>query len=82
MQQITVGSKYQIVIPKEVRNKIKGFKPGSKVMVKSLDEQTVAIKTEEKNWLQRTRGMMKEAWKGLDTTKYLEDLRNEWDQKP
>ena len=79
--QVTVGSKYQIVIPKEVRKQVKGIKPGSKVIVKSLDAQTVGIKTQKRNWLQRTRGMMKEAWKDVDTTKYLDDLRNEWDRK-
>lgn len=81
MQQVTVGSKYQVVIPKEVRNKIKGLKPGSKVIVKSLDKQTITIKKVEKSWLERTRGLMKDAWRGIDTTKYLEDLRNEWDKR-
>lgn len=81
MQQVTIGTKYQIVIPKEVRRTVKGLKPGSKVIVRRIDNKTIAIKTEEKNWLQRTRGMMKDAWKGIDTTKYLEDLRNEWDKK-
>lgn len=81
MQQVTVGTKYQIVIPKEVRKKIKGLKPGSKVRVSQVDEETVTIKTVKKNWLERTRGIAKEAWKGIDTTKYLEELRNEWDRK-
>lgn len=80
MYQVTVGAKYQIVIPKEVREKIKGIKPGAKVGVYSVNEETVAIKAEPKNWLERTRGIAKEAWKGIDTTKYLEDLRNEWDR--
>jgi len=81
MQLVTVGTKYQIVIPKEVRKKIKGIRPGAKVGVYPVNGETVAIKTEPKNWLERTRGMMAEAWKGIDTTKYLEDLRNEWDKK-
>ena len=81
MQQVTIGTKYQIVIPKEIRNKVKGLMPGSKVIVRRLDNETIAIKTEEKNWLERTRGMMKDAWKGIDTTQYLENLRNEWDKK-
>lgn len=79
MQQVTVGTKYQIVIPKEVRKKINGLKPGSKVAVFAERKDVITIKTEQKNWLERTRGMMKQAWKGIDTTKYLEDLRNEWD---
>ncbi|MBI4078803.1 MAG: AbrB/MazE/SpoVT family DNA-binding domain-containing protein [Candidatus Levybacteria bacterium] len=81
MQQVTVGSKYQIVIPKEIRRKIRDLKPGVKVAVHAQNNKTVTIKTEEKTWLERTRGMMKNAWKGIDTTKYLEDLRNEWDKK-
>lgn len=78
--QVTVGIKYQIVIPKEIRQKIKGLKPGIKVMVKLLDEETIAIKRIEKNWVEATRGIAKGAWKGIDTTKYLENLRNEWDR--
>ena len=81
MQLVTVGSKYQIVIPKEVRKKIKGIKPGAKLMVNGVSEGTITIKAEEKSWLERTRGIAKEAWKGIDTTKYLDDLRNEWDRK-
>ncbi len=82
MQQATIGTKYQIVIPKEVRNKVKGLTPGTKVIVNSLDSQTVEIKKVEPNWVERTRGIATEAWKNIDTTKFLEDLRNEWDRKP
>lgn len=81
MQTVTIGSKNQIVLPKEVRKKIKGLTPGQKVMVYSLNKNTIAIKVEEKSWVARTSGIAKEAWKDIDTTKYLEDLRNEWDEK-
>lgn len=80
MYQVTVGTKYQIVIPKEVRKEIQDIKPGTKVGV-YVSNGKVTIKPEQGSWLSRTRGMMKEAWKGIDTTKYLEDLRNEWDKK-
>lgn len=81
MTKVTVGSRYQIVIPKEVRKKIKGIKPGAKVEVYAMDIKTIKIEPEEKNWLERNRGIAAESWKGIDTTKYLEDLRNEWDRK-
>lgn len=81
MQQVTVGTKYQIVIPKEIRKKIKGIRPGAKLVVHPNGKDSIMITTEAKNWLERTRGMMKDAWKDIDTTKYLEDLRNEWDRK-
>lgn len=81
MQQVTVGTKYQIVIPREVRKKIKELRPGGKVSVHLVDKDTVIIKTNPKSWAERTRGIAKDAWKNIDTTKYLEDLRNEWDRK-
>lgn len=81
MQQATVGSKYQIVIPKDVRRKIKDLNPGDSVKVYTEDDQTITIKVTPKDWLERTRGIAKEAWKDIDTTQYLEDLRNEWDKE-
>ena len=69
-----LSSKNQIVLPKEVRKKIKGLKPGKKVLVYPLSNTSVAIKVEEKSWTQATSGIMKNAWKGIDTTKYLNNL--------
>lgn len=81
MQQATVGTKYQIVIPKEIRKKIKGLQPGAKVMIAQDGKNVIKIKTEPKNWLERTRGMMTEAWKGIDPIAELEKGRNEWEEK-
>lgn len=80
MQLVTVGTKYQIVIPKQVREKIKGLKPGGKVLVGNVDNRTITIKAEEKSWVERTRGIAKVAWKDIDTTEYLQNLRNEWNR--
>jgi len=81
MQQITVGTKYQIVIPKEVRKKIKWIKPGAKVLVKPLGEQILATKTPNGNWVERTKGMMTKAWRGIDTTTELQKMRDEWEER-
>lgn len=80
MYQVTVGAKYQIVIPKEVRKEIQDIRPGKKVGV-YVSNGKVTIKPEPGNWLNRTRGMMTEAWKGLDTTRELEKMRNEWEER-
>lgn len=80
MQQVIVGSKYQIVIPKEVRKKIKSLAPGRKVMVQSIDENTIAVKAIKTSWLEKSIGIAQEAWKGIDTTQYLQKLRGEWDR--
>jgi len=81
MQTVTIGTKNQIVIPKEVRKKIKGLKPGSKVMVYPIDDTTVQIKLSDKNWVERTSGIAKDAWKDIDPIKELEKMRDEWDEK-
>ena len=81
MQQVTVGARYQIVIPKETRKKISGLRPGMKIAIQHIDKDTIIIKTKVSNWVERYSGIAKKAWKGIDTTKYLEDLRNEWNLK-
>lgn len=81
MQLITIGTKNQIVLPKEVRIKIKGLQPGKKVMVYLLNDSTVAIKVDTKNWIETSQGITAKAWKGIDTTAYLDKLRNEWNEK-
>ena len=81
MQTIIIGTKNQIVLPKEVREKIKGLKPGRKVMVYPVDANTVQIKLSDKDWVERTSGIAKNAWKDIDPIKELEKMRNEWHEK-
>ena len=81
MQLVTVGTKYQIVIPKEVRKKIKGIKPGSQVGLYPVDEQTVSIKVPSKNWVEESYGFMKDAWKGIDPIKEIEKMGDEWEER-
>lgn len=81
MQFVTIGPKYQVVIPKEVRKKLKGIKPGNKVALKAVNENTATIETEPKSWVERTAGMMTEAWQGIDPIKELEEMKNEWEER-
>jgi len=81
MQQITIGTKNQIVIPKDVRKKIKGFMPGAKVIVTSVKNQTITLKKVEESWAKRTSGLMTKAWNGRDTEKELNKIRDEWNEK-
>lgn len=83
MQQVTVGTKYQIVIPKEIRKKIKALKPGTKVNVYQTDEQTVTLKpqTDQTSWVEHTRGIATEAWKDIDPIAELGKMRDEWEER-
>jgi AbrB family looped-hinge helix DNA binding protein len=78
MQQVTIGTKNQIVIPKEVRQRIKGLKPGNKVSIYSIDDSTIAIKVTPQDWIKSTYGVMEKAWKDIDPIAELERMRNEW----
>lgn len=80
MQLVTIGPKYQIVIPKEVRKKLKSFKPGNKVSV-STQSGKINVDPTPQSWVERNAGLMKKAWENIDTTKYLERLRDEWERK-
>lgn len=82
MQLVTVGTKYQVVIPKEIRKKMKILRPGSKVSMRLVDKDTIKIKTEPKSWVERTSGIMKDAWRDIDPIAELEKMRDEWERKP
>lgn len=82
MQIVTIGPKYQIVIPKEVREKINHLKPGKKVGVYTSDEgKSITINPDPQGWIDRTYGMMKDAWKGIDPIAEVEKMRNEWEER-
>jgi len=80
MQIVTVGTKYQIVIPKEVRKKIKAIQPGSKVNLVEK-EGKITLEPIERTWVERTSGMMTEYWKDIDPIAELEKMRNEWEER-
>ncbi len=81
MQIVTVGPKYQVVIPKEIRKKIKSLKPGKKVGVYAVDEKSIAIDPDPQSWVDRTYGMMKDAWKDIDPVAEVEKMKDEWEER-
>lgn len=81
MQQVTIGPKYQIVIPKEIRKKINGLKPGAKVNLSEHNGNKITLEPVHKTWAERTLGIAKEAWKDIDTTAELQKMKDEWEEK-
>lgn len=79
MQLVTIGAKYQIVIPKEIRKKNKNIKPGNKVAVKSLNGERITIIPVKKNWSDENYGSLKKYWQGKNMLAEVEKIRNEWD---
>ncbi len=81
MEQVTIGPKYQIVIPKKLRQHSKYLKPGNKVSVKKVDEDTYLVKVQQGNWVEKMAGLMTEAWKEIDPIVELNKGRQEWEER-
>jgi AbrB family looped-hinge helix DNA binding protein len=75
MAIVTLSSKYQIVIPKELRKKLQ-IKPGQKLRIEKLGDDALKIQTGSA--LDKYVGSLKGAW-GEDSDKYLRELRDEWE---
>lgn len=80
MQQsiVTISPKSQVVIPKSVRAITHALKPGTKVIVHPLTAGSILIEEKPKDWVEETYGMQKQLWKGINTTKYIDQLRQSW----
>lgn len=76
--QVTIGSKYQIVIPKAVRDKVKGIKPGGKVNVQLSDDSSITIKPASQNWSDLNYGKYRKYLKGAVSE--VEKMRDEWEE--
>lgn len=51
-----------------------------KLLVDSLDVPEAG--TRQQRRLSELRGLGKETWEGIDAQKYVNQLRNEWDERP
>lgn len=78
MQIVTIGPKYQIVIPKKVRRQIKTIQPGNKIGVQSVPEG-VLLKPVNQNWSDLNYGKFKKYLKGA--AEEVEKMRDEWEEK-
>lgn len=76
---VTVGPKYQVVIPRDVRRQCTGFNKGAKVEVLRLDDSTVMLKAADENWAETQYGALKDVWKDIDPINELKKMRDEWD---
>ncbi len=81
MTQAQVSTKYQVVIPKDVRRKL-GLKPGSKVDVKAVGKNVLMKPKKNKSkwlWPDDYIKNLKGVWRADEIDSYLEEERNSWD---
>lgn len=81
MIQTSINTKYQVVIPKEARKKLK-IQPGQKMNVNVAGEQIILSPSTHKkklNWPYDYIKMLKDPWKNVNPQKYIEEERSSWD---
>lgn len=79
--QTLVNVKYQVVIPKEARKKVK-IKPGQRMNVNIAGDQIILSPAKSKKQLKWPEDYIKkygDIWKGVDVDKYIDEERNSWD---
>lgn len=73
---ITVSSKYQIVIPREAREKL-DLKAGDKLIIKANNEKII-IYPQPKSYAKYSLGLGKKIWQRIDATEYVKKERQTW----
>lgn len=78
MSQTLVSTKYQVVIPKEIRRKA-NIKPGQKLNVYLAKDQIIL--TPKKNWPEDYLNdkSLRKIWEGIDVKAYIDEERNSWE---
>ena len=76
MSIATVGSRYQVVIPREVRRRIL-LRPHSKVNIEVRNHCLVVYPVNVAGW----RGIGKALVNGKDAADYVRSLRSEWSRR-
>lgn len=79
--QTSVSTKYQVVIPKEVRRRIE-VKPGQKLNVNLVGDQIILspARPEVKlNWPEDHYRQLRGIWKASEIDKYIKEERGSWD---
>jgi len=73
---IKVSSKYQIVIPRDARERL-NLKVGDKLIIKANNEKII-IYPQPKSYAKYSLGLGKEIWQGIDATEYVRKERQTW----
>ena len=73
---IKVSSKYQIVIPRDIREKL-NLKAGDNLIIKTNNEKIIMY-PQPKSYAKYALGLGKEIWQGIDAAEYVRKERETW----
>lgn len=81
METAKLSQKYQIVVPRQVRKKMK-LHAGSRLGVYPVDEERAILLKYPKDYVDVMRGLGKEIWRTQGgAAQYIKQERNSWNRK-
>ena len=81
METAKLSQKYQIVVPKEVRERLH-LQAGSRVEMYSIDEERAMLMKRPATSLQAMKGLGKDVWKRIGgASRYIKQERASWRKK-
>ena len=85
INKTVISDKYQVVIPKAVRNRL-GLRVGQEVTIHPLVDQSAVLMLPKngksnKPWYEQMAGLGKEVWTGIDPVEYVRALRSGWENR-
>ncbi|MCL4862372.1 MAG: AbrB/MazE/SpoVT family DNA-binding domain-containing protein [Caldilineaceae bacterium] len=72
-----VSDKYQVVIPREVRQKL-NLQPRDTLLF-LIDGDTVIVRPRPASFTEALRGLHREVWAGVDVDEWLKEERDAWE---
>lgn len=82
--EATLGERYQVVIPKKIREKVNAIKRNAKIVITPINSWSLnmTVKPNPLEWARATRGITKGTWGGASKIdKYVKDLRRQWERR-
>lgn len=79
--QSRISDRYQTVVPADIRNAL-DLKAGDKILwsiIRFGNKKKAIAEPNPKSWAAYSRGLGKSIWKSIDIDKYIQDLRDEWE---
>lgn len=79
-ETIRISSKYQVVIPKSIRERV-GINKGDDLAV-SVQGNEIILKVKPNNFTDHMLGLHREVWGDVDAAEYVDGERTSWEPKP
>jgi len=73
---VKLSSRYQMVIPKEIRKKL-NFHAGDQLVVE-IEKGKVILRPRPKSYTNYMLGLGRKIWEGIDATEYVRKERESW----